>query len=75
MNMEQQSGENIMRYAVKGKALMKDGSVGFPVGATIEASNFREARKRAIRRFREEWAVSGYVILIDLINLKKAILR
>lgn len=59
-----------MRYIVKGKALMKAGAESFSIGATVEASNCKEARKRAIIRFGEEWSGSGYVIEIDLVHLK-----
>lgn len=59
-----------MRYIVKGKALMKAGAESFPIGATVDASNSKEAMRKAVRRFGEEWSGSGYAIEIDLVHLK-----
>ncbi len=54
-----------MRYAVRGQALVKDGAASLPVGATVEASSPKEARKKALSRFGEELSGSGYAIKID----------
>ena len=59
-----------MRYAVRGQALVKDGAASLPVGATVEASSSKEAKKKALARFGEELSGSGYAIKIDSVCLK-----